>query len=258
MTAKIIHWVWFDFGSGNGSIPPSKYDKNVASWKAQFPDYRFMTWNENDALDLLKKFNSRIVPQYQEMEPIVQTDFIRFVILYMHGGIYTDFDVVCLKNFESYLAECRENVCLSQGMTMISSLFSSKNAVNNMLMVSKIPRHPFWLECISQSLINSKSFMMLPRMLRVLRIAGPHMLTSLYKQFKHRIHVLPSDKFNPVNNCQKCTPHMLDVFTIHQYDHSWLNASEKRNKNGLYCYVDIWSLLTALVIIVFMYQRSKS
>ena len=77
------------------------------SWKQNFPDYKFIVWNDKDDLSNIIKDH---YPQYWNLfnsfpVDIMRIDFARLCILHKYGGIYADMDVFCYKNFEEYLTK---------------------------------------------------------------------------------------------------------------------------------------------------------
>jgi hypothetical protein len=72
------------------------------SWLDQFPDYEHKLWNDQEDIDnLVKTHYSKYWNLYQ-MFPvhIMRIDFARLCILHQYGGIYSDMDYYCYKNFE--------------------------------------------------------------------------------------------------------------------------------------------------------------
>ena len=78
------------------------WDACLPSWYHHFPkpEYRHIMWADK-SIDLFIKDN---FPQYFKRYSslkyhIMQLDFFRFGLLYVHGGIYVDMDYLCRKNF---------------------------------------------------------------------------------------------------------------------------------------------------------------
>ena len=72
---------------------------------------------------------------------IQRADLIRYVLLYVYGGIYLDLDYVCLRNLGPLLelpADCDVGLVPSINIT---------SRVTNSIMVSR-PRAAFWLHVI--------------------------------------------------------------------------------------------------------------
>lgn len=85
MIPKTIHYCWF----GRGELT-ALASKCIASWKSFFPDYEIKEWNEDD-------FDVNTLPYtaeaYREGKYAFVSDYVRFWVLYHHGGLYFDTDV---------------------------------------------------------------------------------------------------------------------------------------------------------------------
>src|SRR6056297_2113309 len=92
---KTIHQVWV------GSKPiPEMYSKYMATWKYFHPSWTYKLWRESDIKDIpsidTKLFN-------KISNPGAKSDYMRYAILYDHGGIYVDADFECLKPHDKFL-----------------------------------------------------------------------------------------------------------------------------------------------------------
>lgn len=89
----VIHYCWF------GGAPLSKLSvKCIESWKKYCPDYEIRRWDESnvnlEACDYVRE-------AYQAKKWAFVSDFVRFQVLYEHGGVYFDTDVELLKGVDS-------------------------------------------------------------------------------------------------------------------------------------------------------------
>lgn len=77
------------------------------SWKKNFPDYKFMLWNDQEDIDIFVKENYKQYWNLYKAFPfhIMRIDFVRLCLLDYFGGIYADMDVFCYKNFNNYLTK---------------------------------------------------------------------------------------------------------------------------------------------------------
>lgn len=86
---KVIHYCWF----GGKSLPDDAL-KCIESWKKFCPDYEIVEWNESntdlDCCDYVRE-------AYQSKKWAFVSDYIRFKVLYAHGGVYFDTDVELIK-----------------------------------------------------------------------------------------------------------------------------------------------------------------
>lgn len=96
MIPKIIHYCWF----GKGPMPIlAKHC--IKSWEKHMPDYQIKQWNE-DNFDI--NCCQYISDAYKRKKYAFVSDYVRFYVLYQHGGIYLDTDVELLKSLDEILA----------------------------------------------------------------------------------------------------------------------------------------------------------
>lgn len=96
MIPKIIHHVW------PGDDPfKEKFHKFRFSWLEQHPDWTFYFWRLDN---LPKKINPEVreILLNKNFAITPKSDILRFEILRLYGGIYTDTDMECLKSFDSF------------------------------------------------------------------------------------------------------------------------------------------------------------
>lgn len=82
------------------------------TWKESGWDYRYMS-NQEAAEYIEKSCGLKFREMYEYIEmPSCKSDFWRYIVLYMFGGLYVDIDTVCLKPIESWInLEAELNVC---------------------------------------------------------------------------------------------------------------------------------------------------
>lgn len=83
------------------------WEKCYNSWKEQFKDFEHILWNDESDIDnLIKEHYSDQFDFYTNLPVhIMRIDFARLCILHSYGGIYSDMDVFCYKNFYNELNE---------------------------------------------------------------------------------------------------------------------------------------------------------
>lgn len=86
MIPKVIHYCWF------GGNPKSELiEKCIASWKQYCPDYEIIEWNEyNFDVNAL----AYTADAYAAKKWAFVSDYARLKVVYDHGGIYLDTDVL--------------------------------------------------------------------------------------------------------------------------------------------------------------------
>lgn len=94
MIPKKIHYCWY-----GGQNYPEIITKCIESWMEFLPDYELFLWNEsNTDLSSPGLKNGLVQKKYAFV-----ADFVRFKVLYEHGGIYLDTDMLILKSLNPLL-----------------------------------------------------------------------------------------------------------------------------------------------------------
>jgi hypothetical protein len=131
--------------------------------------------------------------------------------MYHFGGIYTDLDFLCIRPFESFLKHLKGNKLSYSPNTIESpSIILSEewlnsmtftNTLHNGILVSLIPKHPFWLKLVHEIYDNVVHLKQQPKNnVDVFQVAGPKKLCAFYLENKHffkDICVLPYYYFCP-------------------------------------------------------------
>jgi len=108
MIPKTIHQIFWDY-SGEGK-PLTEFDvfhKCHTKALAFCKEYGFdhVMWRYEDCENLLKDHYPKYLEMWQNFpQPVMKGDFIRYIILYHHGGIYMDMDMYPVKDFTALLS----------------------------------------------------------------------------------------------------------------------------------------------------------
>ena len=95
MTKKIIHQIFLDIGKGPLTNFPS-WIQNMEVNKKLNPDYTFILWTDPEVDKFLQDHFSQYIPLIETFpHKFYLIDFIRYLILDYHGGMYMDLDVRC-------------------------------------------------------------------------------------------------------------------------------------------------------------------
>lgn len=98
MIPKKIHYCWFGHGKKSKLA-----QKCIRSWKKYCPDYEIIEWNE-ETYDISSA--PLFVRQALEAKKwAFATDYIRYQVVYEHGGIYFDTDVEVLKSIDKFRSD---------------------------------------------------------------------------------------------------------------------------------------------------------
>ena len=124
MIPKIIHQIWI----GPKKRPDIWIDTFRIDYINKNPGYEYILWTEDNIEQLFNDF-----PIYKIVYDLEQTyngksDILRYLILYIHGGIYIDADMVWIneKSFDKLLEQVNE-----------SDVFAGKSPDNLELLTQK-------------------------------------------------------------------------------------------------------------------------
>ncbi|MFC7356864.1 glycosyltransferase [Jejudonia soesokkakensis] len=95
MIPKKLHYCWF-----GGGPKPISFHKCLESWKHFCPDFEIIEWNETNAPNKGQAFYKNALRKQQYA---FVADTVRAEVLYIHGGIYLDTDMLLLKPLDLLL-----------------------------------------------------------------------------------------------------------------------------------------------------------
>lgn len=95
MIPKKIHYCWF----GKGEMSQVEL-KCIESWRDKLFDYEIVEWNDSN----FKSSNKFFRKAQDENKWAFMSDYARLKILYDHGGIYLDTDMLVLKSLDKFLS----------------------------------------------------------------------------------------------------------------------------------------------------------
>jgi len=262
-----IHQLWWPFTSEASSTPPVKYHENILSWIEKNPHAHHKIWNREDSLQLLQTDYPWFVQKWLDFKQEIQrSDAIRPFILHKYGGVYADMDSVCYQNFQEFMKQAPIIIGNEFG-NFIMNFFSTKIILENAILVSRAPLHPFWIH-YARSMSNHEN---------ILKGTGPLMLTEAYHSFQNKddIWVIDRKVFYPI-------PLSICVFPLaskfyskkemqsmefglkfnknamasHQYDGTWKKDQNWReNRTNFILYIIL--VIIAIILVVLILKRKK-
>jgi mannosyltransferase OCH1-like enzyme len=204
----------------------------VERLKALHPDWTYKLWTDADNLELVRTRMPEFLDVYQKLpKNIMRADVIRYVIMYVHGGLYLDTDYEFLKPFDLG----HHDVVLPWEFD--GGANPENDRVANSLFAS-VPGHPFWKMVIDDLMANPP----LAPDVNVLSTTGPMFLTRIFHKARAaglNIHTPAPALFNPE------TPRLTRQYNaivdggvaygIHHCLGSWRDFTAKdKMKNGVW------------------------
>lgn len=117
------------------------------SWKELNPGYSYYIFDDTDNREFVKNNFPDMLELYDSYkENICRVDVIRYMYLYVNGGIYADLDFQCLQSFQPFIEQMEErgiNVVMG-GLGEMEKSEHNFHDIPNALIVSSV-RTDFWL-----------------------------------------------------------------------------------------------------------------
>ena len=101
MIPRVVHQVWL---GATEAEPPARLAEAAATWRAAHPSWEYRCWNGDEVEALFTRARPDLLELYRRYPYWVQrADAARYLILYEHGGVYSDFDVACVRAVDPFL-----------------------------------------------------------------------------------------------------------------------------------------------------------
>lgn len=106
---KCIHQMWLDKHNPDFRGYPAQrptYTRYAASWRQHNPDWTYRLWNNQDLEELLRQPGMEAWADFYHhriQRHIEKCDFARYVVLYVHGGVYVDLDFECVRSLDTLI-----------------------------------------------------------------------------------------------------------------------------------------------------------
>ena len=143
MIPKTIHQVYGIFDDGIKLDDIDVFRESVEEtkrfcWADGTCKYEYKMWNLKDCEELICEYFPQYINLWTEFRyPIQKADFIRYCILFIHGGWYVDCDVYPLQNLES-LSDC--------GRQVFTSWNDDKDKKPYNAVMGSVKRNPLFLD----------------------------------------------------------------------------------------------------------------
>lgn len=212
---KKIHYCWF----GNSEKPESVL-KCINSWKKHCQDFDIIEWNESN-YDI--KANKYIEDAYSEKKWAFVSDFVRLDVVYKYGGIYLDTDIEVIKSLDELLNNYEYFGIEAQNLNIASGLgFGAERHTTNIKELRDM-----YLDLSFYNEDGSLNLKPCPLYITDYFIKKGFVRKD-ETQVVHNCKIYKSVVLSPINYLTgefKCTSETL---SIHKYDASWLDDSDKK------------------------------
>lgn len=225
---------------------PETWKESPESIKNTMPNWKHVLMTDEDNRNFVKEHFPDFLPYYDNFKyPIQRADAIRYMWLYINGGIYMDLDIAVQNNFEDILGN--EDFYLITSGNVASSF-------TNSFMISK-PKVDFWLLVIEE-MKKPVPFWCLTKHLIVMYSTGPGMLTNVAKKYNKKFGFIPSKQFNDCNVCNHHICNLPENYTKVLRGQSWCSWDSKLlnyylcNQGKIFTYIIALFLIIMLIFIL--------
>lgn len=219
---------------------PEHWMESQLSIIRHLPDWKYTLYTDEDNREFVKTHFPDFLSYYDAFPYNIQrADAIRYMYLYVNGGVYMDLDIALQKPIDELLGD--EDFYLVPSGN-ISSHFT------NSFMISK-PKVSFWLDVIDE-MKKPVGITNLTKHFIVMNSTGPLMLTRVAKKYGKKFGYLPVKSIMPCNACNVENCNMENAYTKNLIGQSWCSIDSKM-LNFLMCNWRKLVLMSSLFIITF-------
>jgi mannosyltransferase OCH1-like enzyme len=240
---KIIYQTWKTY-----DIPDQwKYAQKTVKEKNK--DWKYVLLSDEDNLQIVKKHFPDFLPYYVNFKYNIQrADAIRYMVLYLYGGVYLDLDYQALKPFGSIILENGKEVGFIKS--------GNVNCITNSFLCSHKGAN-FWLECIEE-MKKPYKWWHVTKHLKIMCSTGPLMIDKVYKENKDKSQLLeitvPCSVCN-IDNCEYNKKYYLRGIrgdSWHSWDSYMINIIHCNKKSIIYI------LLIIILTIIIIYRINRT
>ena len=182
---------------------PEKWKASSESIKLLMPEWQDILMDDEENRNFVKKHFPDFLTYYDNFPYNIQrADAIRYMFLYIYGGLYIDMDFEILNPLDELFVSDNEVYLVKSG--------NVNSCYTNSFMASK-PRSKFWLEVIEE-MKKPLPFYIIGKHLTVMCSTGPMMLSRVAKRTSTVLGITPSKYIMPCNichiNCSTCESYL--------------------------------------------------
>ena len=241
MIPKLIMQTW------KTDIIPKHWEPSQISIKNYMSDWKYVLLTDNDNLQFVKNYFPNLLSWFQLLHyPIQRADVIRYMWLYVNGGLYLDLDIELNVSLEELFTGNMETWLLKAPRNFAGHY-------TNFLMAST-PKNTFWLSVIEECTKPLEPWVILPHHI-ISHQTGLGALTRAVKNWKKPIALLPQDSLVPCDYCNPSACTKPFSYTRFLKGQSW-NGIDTHALNFLSCNPEIF-LFLFLCLFTLQLFRSK-
>lgn len=175
---------------------PAKWQSSQDSIKKYMPNWRYILMTDEMNRKFVEENFRSFLPVYDAFPyPIQRADAIRYMWLYMNGGLYMDCDIELLAPLDSLFYQDSELYLVQSG--------NVGSVITNSMMASK-PYCRIWLDAV-EAMRQPPPWYCIGRHLTVMNTTGPLMINYVVKKGNIPYIALPPKLVMPCSICDQST-----------------------------------------------------
>src|SRR3990167_1838672 len=233
MIPKIIFQTW------KTHDVPEHWKKSPESIRKYMPEWEYVLFSDDDNRRFVEDHFPYFLSYYDSFQyPIQRADAIRYMWLYINGGLYLDLDIELIGSLDHLFEE---------GDIFFTSSCNAPSSLTNSIMASK-KGHRLWLEMIEEAM-KPTAWYAVTRHLKVMMSAGPDMVDRVVKRSNHSFVLVPKNLVNPYCLCDR-EYKKRDALIKPLKGGSWMEDYEQEIYRTLYCNQGVIAVGVILLLIL--------
>ncbi len=233
---------------------PSHWRDSPVDIKKYMPHWEYVLMTDEDNENFCREYFPDFLPYFLSFPYNIQrADAIRYMWLYVHGGVYIDLDLVPTRNWDDLFYEDIELYLVSSG--------NVQSCITNSFMASK-PGAQLWLDMI-EHMKQDAPWWAGGKHMTVMNTTGPVSLNYMVKNSHfifnsiddnspYKYKILPTELVMPCSVCDIETCHIGKAYLRPLQGSSWANW-DTTFINFLLCkwnYILIAAIIVIIIIII--------
>ena len=246
---RILLQEWFVFPGAKGKYKsidiPKHWKCSPESINRLMPDWEYILVDNEMADMLVRNYFPDFYGTYNNLEyHIMKVDALRYMFLFLYGGVYMDLDIELMKPLDDLFYEDADIYVVKSGN--MGSIYT------NSFLASK-PRCGLWLDCLEE-IKKPYEYWMIGKHLKTMYKTGPMMLTRVINENKYKYHIknIPKNLVMPCSSCESKPCTKPGAYTKALEGSSWCGW-DSFFYTGCVCHWGKILLIILIVIVLFIW-----
>ena len=229
------------------AVVPAHWAASPVSIARHMPSWKYTLLTDADNAAFMRTHFPELAQWFNDLRhPIQRADVIRYAVLYVHGGLYLDLDIVLKAPLDDLFAS-------GDGPFLLKAPRNLAGHFTNFIMASA-PRNAFWLTVLAECRRPLQTWQTLLPHLRISQETGLGAVSRAVAAWPRPISLLPSHVLVPCTYCNPDDgdkPYFYLKFTRGQSWCGWDTAVF----NAVLCNPDVVALVLLAVALLALSRR---